>query len=41
MRVPLYKKAPQSFLEGGDITSWLYFQKYFDAYLAREISPLP
>jgi Protein of unknown function (DUF1838) len=40
-RVPLYKKAPQSFLEAEDITSWLYFQKYFDAYLAGEIFPLP
>jgi len=40
-RVPLYKNAPQSCLEVEDITSWLYFQKYFDAYLAGEIFPLP
>jgi Protein of unknown function (DUF1838) len=40
-RVPLYKNAPESFLEVEDITSWLYFQKYFDAYLAGETFPLP
>ncbi|PSB00647.1 DUF1838 domain-containing protein, partial [Merismopedia glauca] len=33
-RVPLYKNAPKSFSDGEDITSWLYFQKHFDAYLA-------
>jgi hypothetical protein len=40
-RVPLYKNAPPSFLEVEDITSWLYFQKYFEAYLAGETFPLP
>jgi hypothetical protein len=40
-RVPLYKNAPQSCLDGEDITSWLYFQKYFDAYLSGETFPLP
>ena len=40
-RVPLYKNAPQSCLDVEDITSWLYFQKYFDAYLAGETFPLP
>jgi hypothetical protein len=40
-RVPLYKNAPKSFLDGEDITSWLYFQKHFDAYLAGETFPLP
>jgi hypothetical protein len=40
-RVPLYKKAPQAYLEGEDSTSWLYFQKHFDAYLAGERFPLP
>ncbi len=40
-RVPLYKNAPQSFLDGEDMTSWLYFQKHFDAYLAGEIFPIP
>ncbi|NJL78334.1 MAG: DUF1838 domain-containing protein [Richelia sp. RM2_1_2] len=39
-RVPLYKNAPKSFKEGEDMTSWLYFQKYFDAYLAGERFPL-
>lgn len=40
-RVPLYKNAPKSFLEGEDMTSWLYFQQHFDAYLAGETFPLP
>jgi hypothetical protein len=40
-RVPLYKQAPKVFIEGEDMTSWLYFQKHFDAYLAGEIFPLP
>lgn len=40
-RVPLYKNAPKSYLEGEDITSWVYFQKNFDAYLAGETFPLP
>lgn len=40
-RVPLYKQAPKAFIEGEDMTSWLYFQKHFDAYLAGEIFPLP
>ncbi len=39
-RVPLYKQAPKSYLEGEDMTSWLYFQQYFDAYLAGEIFPI-
>ncbi|MEA5593091.1 DUF1838 domain-containing protein [Rivularia sp. UHCC 0363] len=39
-RVPLYKNAPKSFKEGEDITSWLYFEKHFDAYLAGERFPL-
>lgn len=40
-RVPLYKHAPKAYLEGEDMTSWLYFQKHFDAYLAGETFPLP
>jgi hypothetical protein len=40
-RVPLYKDAPPSFLDVEDMTSWLYFQKHFDAYLAGETFPLP
>jgi hypothetical protein len=40
-RVPLYKNAPPSYLDVEDSTSWLYFQKYFDAYLAGETFPLP
>jgi Protein of unknown function (DUF1838) len=40
-RLPLYKNAPLSFLEVEDSTSWIYFQKHFDAYLAGETFPLP
>jgi hypothetical protein len=40
-RVPLYKAAPKSYVEGEDMTSWLYFQKHFSAYLAGEIFPIP
>ncbi|NDJ20147.1 DUF1838 domain-containing protein [Nostoc sp. B(2019)] len=40
-RVPLYKQAPKAFVEGEDMTSWLYFQKHFQAYLAGETFPLP
>ncbi|BAZ83906.1 DUF1838 domain-containing protein [Dolichospermum compactum] len=40
-RVPLYKAAPKSYIQGEDMTSWLYFQKHFSAYLAGEIFPIP
>ena len=40
-RIPLYRNAPKSFLEGEDMTSWLYFQRHFEAYLAEETFPLP
>jgi hypothetical protein len=40
-RVPLYKNAPPSFLDVEDVTSWLYFQQNFEAYLAGETFPLP
>ena len=40
-RVPLYKQAPKNFVEGKDMTSWLYFQQNFSAYLAGETFPLP
>jgi Protein of unknown function (DUF1838) len=40
-RVPLYKQAPNAFIEGEDMTSWLYFQKHFSDYLAGEVFPLP
>ncbi|MBD2194311.1 MULTISPECIES: DUF1838 domain-containing protein [Calothrix] len=40
-RVPLYRDAPKSYLEGEDMTSWLNFQAHFDAYLAGEIFPIP
>lgn len=40
-RVPLYKQAPKAYVEEGEMTSWIYFQKHFDAYLAGENFPLP
>ncbi|HLO84171.1 MAG TPA: DUF1838 domain-containing protein [Nostocaceae cyanobacterium] len=40
-RVPLYKQAPKAYSEGEDMTSWLYFQKHFSAYLAGEQFPIP
>jgi Protein of unknown function (DUF1838) len=40
-RIPLYKQAPKAFRDGEDMTSWSYFQKHFQAYLAGEIFPLP
>jgi hypothetical protein len=40
-RVPLYKQAPKQFCDREDMTSWLYFQKHFSAYLAGEIFPIP
>jgi hypothetical protein len=38
-RVPLYKNAPTN-VEQDDITSWMYFQKHFDAYLAGATFPI-
>lgn len=40
-RVPLYKQAPKTFDDGEDMTSWLYFQKHFPAYISGEIFPIP
>jgi len=40
-RLPLYRQAPEHKLEQEDMTSWLYFQQHFDAYLRGEIFPLP
>lgn len=39
-RVPLYKDAPKSILDSENITSWKYFKRHFDAYLAGEQFPL-
>jgi hypothetical protein len=39
-RVPLYKNAPKSRLDQEDMTSWIYFKKHFEAYLAGEKFPL-
>ncbi|MCU0550180.1 MAG: DUF1838 domain-containing protein [Leptolyngbya sp. Prado105] len=40
-RIPLYRDAPEALLDMEDMTSWLYFQQNFDAYLAGEVFPLP
>jgi len=40
-RMPLYRNAPEVLLDTEDMTSWLYFQQHFDAYLAREAFPIP
>ncbi len=40
-RLPLYKNAPLAKLDTDDMSSWLYFQQHFDAYLAGEIFPIP
>jgi hypothetical protein len=40
-RMSLYRQAPEAYLEGEDMTSWLYFQKHFDAYLAGATFPIP
>jgi hypothetical protein len=40
-RLPLYKNAPFCFLDVEDVTSWLYFQQHFDAYLSGETFPMP
>lgn len=40
-RMPLYRDAPADQLDTEDMTSWLYFEKHFDAYLAGETFPIP
>jgi hypothetical protein len=40
-RMPLYRDAAEAPLDTEDMTSWLYFEKYFDAYLAGETFPIP
>lgn len=40
-RVPLYRNAPEDSQEVEDMTSWLNFQKHFQAYLAGDRFPLP
>lgn len=40
-RMSLYRQAPEALMGGEDMTSWLYFQEHFDAYLAGETFPIP
>lgn len=39
-RVPLFKKAPKFHKDVKNMTSWLYFQEHFEAYLAGERFPI-
>ncbi|OKH46981.1 hypothetical protein NIES2101_24345 [Calothrix sp. HK-06] len=39
-RVPLFKKAPKFHEDVQNMTSWLYFQEHFEAYLAGERFPI-
>lgn len=41
IRVPAYKEAPESGLDEEDMTSWIYFKKHFQAYLAGDEFPVP
>lgn len=40
-RLPIYKSPPDLDLERPDMTSWLYFQNHFEAYLRGDRFPLP
>ncbi|MEM9214203.1 MAG: DUF1838 domain-containing protein [Cyanobacteria bacterium P01_F01_bin.150] len=40
-RIPAYRYAPQARIDCKNITSWQYFKRHFDAYLAGEQFPLP
>ncbi|WP_315862744.1 DUF1838 family protein [Thermosynechococcus sichuanensis] len=39
-RLPQYREAPSEYREGADMTSWLYFQEHFEAYLEGAQFPL-
>jgi hypothetical protein len=40
-RIPVYRHAPEVRIEGENVTSWRYFKRHFDAYLAGKEFPLP
>ena len=40
-RLPLSKNAPPSKLDQEDVTSWMYFKRYFEAYLRGDVFPIP
>ncbi|MBT9312809.1 DUF1838 domain-containing protein [Leptothoe kymatousa] len=40
-RIPVYRHAPKSSFSTDNITSWRYFKKHFEAYLAGKEFPLP
>lgn len=39
-RSPLYLQAPKCTLRAADMTSWKYFEKYFDEYLQNALFPI-
>ncbi len=39
-RLPQYREAPTEYREGADMTSWLYFQEHFQAYLQGALFPV-
>ena len=40
-RLPLYRTAPRCMLDQRNETSWSYFAKHYDAYVAGARFPLP
>ena len=40
-RIPAYQDAPKAQIEGDNVTSWRYFKRHFEAYLAGKEFPLP
>ena len=40
-RIPAYRHAPNARIDSENITSWRYFKRHFDAYLAGKEFPLP
>jgi hypothetical protein len=40
-RIPAYRHAPEGHIDSENITSWRYFKRHFDAYLAGKEFPLP
>ena len=39
-RIPTYRHAPEARIEGDNVTSWRYFKRHFEEYLAGKEFPL-
>ncbi|NEZ61131.1 DUF1838 domain-containing protein [Adonisia turfae] len=39
-RIPAYRHAPEARIEGDNVTSWRYFKRHFEEYLAGKEFPL-